>query len=99
MKAALENRNVHSEVLKYCTAELIEENYFHAVFEATRGLAQRIRDISGLSPDGADLVNEAFAIKSPFIALNALTTESEKSEQKRCLSVVVLVRHRSCLNF
>jgi uncharacterized protein (TIGR02391 family) len=82
MKAALENRSVHSEVLKYCTAELIEENYFHAVFEATKGLAQRIRDISGLCSDGADLVNEAFAIKSPYIALNALTTESEKSEQK-----------------
>ena len=27
-------------------------------------------------------MNEAFAIKSPYIALNALTTESEKSEQK-----------------
>jgi len=30
MKAALEDRNVHSEVFKYCRAELIEENYFHA---------------------------------------------------------------------
>lgn len=35
MRAALEGRNVHGEVLNYCRAELIEENYFHAVLEAT----------------------------------------------------------------
>jgi hypothetical protein len=33
LQAALESRNVHPEVLKYCRAELLEENYFHAVLE------------------------------------------------------------------
>ena len=82
MRAALESRNVHIEVLKYCTAEFIEENYFHAVLEATKGVAERIRELSGLASDGADLINEAFAIKSPILALNPLQTETEKSEQK-----------------
>ena len=36
-------------------AELIEENYFHAALEATKGLAERIRALSGLTSDGADL--------------------------------------------
>lgn len=27
-------RGAHSEIFKYCTAELVDENYFHAVFEA-----------------------------------------------------------------
>lgn len=31
---ALSSRNVHAEVMKFCRAELLEENYFHAVFEA-----------------------------------------------------------------
>ena len=38
LKAALESRNVHAEVLNYCRAELLDENYFHAVFESTNSI-------------------------------------------------------------
>jgi len=69
-------------VLSYCRAELLDENYFHAVFEATKGVAERIRTLSGLSGDGADLVNKAFAGQQPVLVLGPLITESEKSEQK-----------------
>jgi uncharacterized protein (TIGR02391 family) len=89
MKAALESRNVHAEVLNYCRAELIEENYFHAVLEATKSVAERIRQMSGLYSDGADLVNEAFGIKSPILALNPLVSETEKSEQKGFANILV----------
>lgn len=82
LQAALESRNVHPEVLKYCRAELLEENYFHAVLEATKGVAQRIRDLSGLGSDGADLVNAAFSSKSPVLMFSSLETETEKSEQR-----------------
>jgi hypothetical protein len=40
-------RSIHSEVTKYCRTELLQDNYFHAVFEASKGLAQRIRDLGG----------------------------------------------------
>lgn len=82
LQAALESRNVHPEVLKYCRAELLEENYFHAVLEATKGVAQRIRDMSGLGSDGADLVNAAFSSKAPVLTFGSLETETEKSEQR-----------------
>lgn len=78
LKAALESRAVHVKVLNYCRAELMDENYFHAVFEATKGVAERIRQLSGLSGDGADLVNKAFGGQQPVLALKALSTESEK---------------------
>lgn len=68
LRAALESRAVHAEVLNYCRAELMEENYFHAVFEATKGVAERIRQLSGLGGDGADLVNKAFGGSSPFLS-------------------------------
>ncbi|HER2162590.1 TPA: TIGR02391 family protein, partial [Streptococcus pyogenes] len=29
----LENHNIHHDVLKYCSPELLDENYFHAIFE------------------------------------------------------------------
>ncbi|CAB5646659.1 TIGR02391 family protein [Pseudomonas asiatica] len=39
----MEARSVHLEVLNYCRAKLLDVNYFHAVFEATKGEAERIR--------------------------------------------------------
>lgn len=89
LKAALESRSVHAEVLSYCRAELLDENYFHAVFEASKGVAERIRLLSGLTGDGADLVNKAFAGQQPTLVLGPLTTDSEKSEQKGFANLLI----------
>ena len=86
LKAALESRVVHAEVLNYCRAELLDENYFHAVFEATKGVAERIRLLSGLNGDGADLVSKAFAGQQPVLTLGSLTTESERASRKALLT-------------
>jgi uncharacterized protein (TIGR02391 family) len=69
-------------VLKYCRTELLQDNYFHAVFEATKGLAQRIRDLSGVDADGAALVDRAFSIERPVLAFNTLRSQTEKTEHK-----------------
>lgn len=89
IKTMLEDRGAHSELFKYCNAELLENNCFHAVLEATKGVAQRIRDLSELSTDGAELVNVAFSLKAPRLALNTLQTETEKSEQKGFSNLLV----------
>lgn len=89
LKSLLEARGTHAEVFKYCRAELLEDNYFHAVLEAVKGLAQRIRDLSGLRMDGAELVNQAFSTKAPIIAVNSLQTETEVSEQKGIVNLLV----------
>lgn len=89
LKAALESRNVDAEVLNYCRAELLDENYFHAVFESTKGVAERIRLMSGLTVDSAELVSRAFSIQNPILALGSLTSESEKSEQKGFANLLV----------
>lgn len=82
VRAKFQGRRLHPEVLKYCRAELMQENYFHAVFEATKGLAQRLRELSGIQADGAALVDRAFSLERPVLALNALRTETERSEHK-----------------
>ena len=76
------DRLLHPEVLKYCRTELMQDNYFHAVFEATKGLAQRIRDISGYQADGAFLVDRVFSVDRPLLKVNSLSTETEKSQHK-----------------
>lgn len=75
-------RKTHSEVYKYCQPELMQENYFHAVFEACKGLFQRIRDLSGVDADGTILIDKVFSVEKPFLAFNTLQTETEKSEHK-----------------
>jgi uncharacterized protein (TIGR02391 family) len=75
-------RRIHPEVLTYCRTELLQENYFHAVFEATKGLAQKIRDLSGVQGDGAELVDKVFLGERPILAINTLQTDTEKSVQK-----------------
>jgi uncharacterized protein (TIGR02391 family) len=89
LKNSLVSRGTHSEVLKYCREELLEENYFHAVLEAVKGLAERIRQLSHLSVDGAELVAQAFSVKAPMIAFNALKTDSELSEHKGICNLLI----------
>ena len=82
IKAKLQGRRAHPEVLRYCKSELMQDNYFHAVFEASKGLAQRIRDKSGVDGDGARLVDKVFSVEQPILALNTLKTETERTEHK-----------------
>lgn len=89
LRAALEDRGAHQEILRYCRAELVDENYFHAVLEAIKGVAERIRNLSGLTTDGAELVNSAFSVKTPILALNSLKNETEISEQKGFGNILV----------
>jgi len=82
LKSELMRRKMHPDVLQFCKAELLQENYFHAVFEATKSVAQKIRDKTGLTGDGAEIVDKAFGISTPLLAINTLRTETEQTEQK-----------------
>ncbi len=88
LQAKFRGRRIHSEVVKYCKPELLQENYFHAVFEASKGLAQRIRELSGADGDGAALVDKVFSIERPMLAINTLQTETERSEHKGFASLL-----------
>lgn len=80
IQSKFQGRRIHLEVLKYCNAELMEDNSFHAVLEATKGLAQRIREMSGVDGDGAALIDRVFSSSRPVLAFNTLQTETERSE-------------------
>jgi uncharacterized protein (TIGR02391 family) len=74
-------RGAHRDVLRYCAAELLEDNYFHAVLEATKGLFERLRERTGLQTDGHELVDQALGGGSVRVAFSSLRTQSERSEQ------------------
>lgn len=79
LKQKLENRNAHQEVFKYCKAELLQNNYFHSVLEANKGLFQRIRDLSEIQKDGIKLIEEVFST-NPILIINNYQSVSEKNE-------------------
>jgi uncharacterized protein (TIGR02391 family) len=91
LRADLEKRGVHSDVLRSCRAELTQENYFHVVLEATKSIAQKLRDKTGLTGDGTALAEAALAVGKhgmPLLAFNTLRTDSEISEQNGLLSLI-----------
>jgi len=88
LRADLATRGVHPDVLQFCRAELVADNYFHAVLEATKSIAEKIRQRTGLTDDGSALVDRAFAGDPPVLAINPLTTESHRSEQKGFANLV-----------
>jgi uncharacterized protein (TIGR02391 family) len=91
LRKALVERKVHPDVIRFCRAELVVDNYFHAVFEATKSVAEKIRQCAGLTGDGAALVDEAFGLGKgghPRLAFNSLTTESERSEHTGLMNLI-----------
>jgi uncharacterized protein (TIGR02391 family) len=87
LRADLELRKVHPDVLRFCKEELLKDNYFHAVLEATKSVADKLRAKTGLT-DGATLVDRTLAGELPLLAINPLKTESEKSEQRGFANLV-----------
>lgn len=88
---ALQERRVHPDVLRFCRSELLEDNYFHAVFEATKSVADKIRSLSGLTSDGSQLVDGAFGIPAgsqPLVAFNSLVTPTEQGEHRGLMNLL-----------
>ncbi len=91
LRKALVERKVHADVLKFCRAELLVDNYFHAVFEAAKSIAEKLRQKTGLGSDGSQLVDEALGIGkagSSRLAFNSLTTESERNEHSGLMNLI-----------
>jgi uncharacterized protein (TIGR02391 family) len=82
LRSDLELRRVHPDILRFCKEELLKDNYFHAVLEATKSVADKLRLKTGLTDDGATLIDRALGGELPLLAINSLKTESEKSEQR-----------------
>jgi uncharacterized protein (TIGR02391 family) len=90
MRAELERRGVHRDVLRFCRPELMQRDYFHAVLEASKSVADRLRGMTGVSADGSKLVDVTCMASSgmPMVTFNGFTTEWEKSEQRGVATVI-----------
>ena len=99
LQKQLYNRAIHREVQKYCIADYLRKDYYDAVFEAAKGLAERVRDITGLKTDGGKLFDTAFSTNDPYLFFNSMQTDSERSEfiglKELLASIFHLVRNKA----
>jgi uncharacterized protein (TIGR02391 family) len=73
---------VTSTLLRNATRKLfLDGHYARAVEEAYKCLNNVVKDKSGLSTDGKDLMNQVFSEKNPILKLNELKTTSHRDEQ------------------
>jgi uncharacterized protein (TIGR02391 family) len=85
LRAELRRRGVHPEVIRYCSQEVLERNPFHAALEATKSIPDRLRSMTGLTGDGAALIDASLSLgqhNTPKVSINNLATVSEQDEQK-----------------
>lgn len=76
---------IHPEIISYCEEEALRENYFHAILEITKAIAENLRIKSGYNSDGSELVDDCLALgkdKRPMLAFNMLKSPSDESEHK-----------------
>jgi uncharacterized protein (TIGR02391 family) len=83
IKEKVHGIGIHYEILPYCESEWLNENYFHAILEITKSVAERLRRKSGYNTDGSVLVDNCFGLGSdrkPMLAFNLLKTDTDISE-------------------
>ena len=88
LRDKLKERDVHTDVLNFCRAELLEDNYFHAVLEAMKSIDAKIKSRTGLDLDGADLYDATFGGSAPRLQINPLQNKSQRSEQSGFLNLL-----------
>jgi uncharacterized protein (TIGR02391 family) len=88
LRTDMETLGIHPEVLRFCRDELLADNYFHAVLEAVKSIADRIREKTGLSSDGAVLVDQALGGDPPLVCINAWSSDTDRSEQRGFTNLV-----------
>lgn len=84
LREHLRKRGSHEEVLKHCRDSLLqtEDDYYEVVFEAAKGLEDRVRKMSHSELDGRKLAQNVLGAKNRTIPFNTGETKTERNEQE-----------------
>ncbi len=94
----LEKRNINKRVYFYCSREYLAKDYFHACFEAVKGIYDRLRELTDIKDlDGYNLIKKVFDPDRPMIVINSHQTQTEKDEFKG-LGNLILGLHQMVRN-
>jgi uncharacterized protein (TIGR02391 family) len=74
-------QSLHPQIVKAAAPLYHDSHYPQAVEEAVKAVLQYIRNKTGLSADGAALIDTAFSLKSPILAFSDLADQTKRNEQ------------------
>lgn len=75
------SRNYHEQIHKHCRQLFMQENYFHAVFEAAKVYNKLVQDKSKSEKDGQSLMLDVLSVNG-VLKLNKGVTKTEKNVQE-----------------
>ncbi len=89
MLAYLEH--LHPFISKGCSSLFQDGHHTQAVEEGVKAVFQYLRDVTGLTGDGAALAQSAFSPKSPILTFSDLSDETKKNEQVGFMEILAAV--------
>lgn len=92
-RTELSKRNIHQRVMHYCRPDLLRKDYQSAVLEAAKGLAERVREMTGRGDDGTTLFDASFSKSDPYLFLTDLADDSKRSEQNGLRELMNAIFH------
>ena len=73
--------HLHPYIAAGCTKLFVDGHHAQAVEESAKAVFQYLREVTGLTLDGAALVTQAFSLKNPLLAFSDLSDETKRNEQ------------------
>ena len=73
---------LHPDIVAASKSLFESEHYAQAILEAFKTVNNSVKKLTGLSLDGKALMSRSFNEEKPLIALNKLSTQSERDEQE-----------------
>jgi uncharacterized protein (TIGR02391 family) len=73
--------HLHLYIAKGCSRLFVDGHYAQAVEESAKAVFQYLREITGLTLDGAALAQQALSVKNPILAFSDLADETKRNEQ------------------
>ena len=93
LRVEFAKRAIHDRVVHFCREDLLKDDFRTAVLESSKGLADRIREMTGSGLDGAKLFEEALKKNDPMLYLNDLSDESKINEQNGLKELLCSIFH------
>jgi uncharacterized protein (TIGR02391 family) len=91
LRTELRRRNAHPDVLVFCRADLVRSNCSLVLEGVVKSIAEKIRRMSGLSADGATLIDLAFGIDHDglrLLSFNRSQSESQRGDQEGMVNIL-----------
>jgi len=74
--------HLHPFIERGCSKLFLDGHYAQAVEEAAKAVFQYIREVTGLTSDGAALAEAAFSLNKPMLRFSDLSDQTKRNEQQ-----------------